>query len=76
MVIILPSDSDTLRKTQSSLDGFSVGGSHTTDTQHRTQQDQSWLERAIGSTSDGHEAVFVDARVIRANVDSQPRRGM
>jgi hypothetical protein len=30
-IIIIPSDSDTLWKTQSSLDSFSVGGSHTTD---------------------------------------------
>lgn len=30
-IIIIPSNSDTLRKTQSSLDGFSVGGRHTTD---------------------------------------------
>ncbi|KAG9991711.1 hypothetical protein KCU98_g11, partial [Aureobasidium melanogenum] len=45
-MIIIPSDSDTLRKTQSSLDGFSIGGSHTTDAQHCTQQDQSCSEDA------------------------------
>lgn len=58
---MIPSDTDTLRKTQSRLNGLPVGRSHTTSAQPCTQEDQSRFERAIGSASDAHEAVFVDA---------------
>jgi hypothetical protein len=73
---MIPSDADTLRKAKGSLDGLPVGRSHTTSAQPCTQEDQSRLERAVGSASDAHETVLVDTRVIGTNVDSKARSRM